>query len=82
VARHRPKAAQLEREFGVAPVVRAYELGHDRSVVLGRFDRLTSELGLDRERARLWSFAQILAWAFEGTEVLPHHLETACRGDP
>lgn len=72
-----PKPLRGEREFGVAPVVRAYELGHSRELVLGRLDRLTSNLGLDRERARLWSFTQTLAWAFEGTDLLPHHLETA-----
>ena len=30
--------------------------------VLYRFDRLTSELGLDRERARGWTIAQTVAW--------------------
>lgn len=72
-----PKPLRGEREFGVAPIVRSYELGHDETKVIGRLDRLTSELGLDRERARLWSFAQTLAWAFEGTQVLPRHVETA-----
>lgn len=72
-----PKPLRGEREFGVAPIVRAYELGHDRDLVVGRLDRLTSELDLDREKARLWSFAQTLAWAFEGTQVLSDHLETA-----
>lgn len=72
-----PKPLRGEREFGVAPIVRSFELGHDETKVIGRLDRLTSELGLDRERARLWSFAQTLAWAFEGTQVLPRHVETA-----
>ena len=72
-----PKPLRGEREFSVAPIVRAYELGHSRDLVLGRLDRLTSELGLDRERARLWAFTQTLAWAFEASEVLPRHLETA-----
>ena len=72
-----PKPLRGEREFGVAPIVRAYELGHDKKSVIGRLDLLTSELGLDRERARLWSFAQTLAWSFEGTKVLIRHLETA-----
>lgn len=72
-----PKPLVGEREFSVAPIVRSYELGHSRTAVWGRLDRLTAELGLDRERARLWAFAQTLAWAFEGTAVLPLHVETA-----
>ncbi|HUG07977.1 MAG TPA: aminoglycoside phosphotransferase family protein [Acidimicrobiia bacterium] len=72
-----PKPVVGEREFAVAPVVRSYEFGHSRGAVWRRLDRLSSELGLDRERARLWSFAQTLAWAFEGTSVLPRHVETA-----
>lgn len=72
-----PKPVVGEREFAVAPIVRSHELGHSREAVQGRLDRLSSELGLDRERARLWSFAQTLAWAFEGSSVLPRHVETA-----
>lgn len=72
-----PKPLRGEREFGVAPIVRSDELGHEKKLVIGRLDLLTSELGLDRERARLWSFAQTLAWSFEGTQVLTRHLETA-----
>lgn len=72
-----PKPVVGEREFAVAPIVRSYEFGHSREAVLTRLDLLTSELGLDRERARLWSFAQTLAWAFEDSSVLPRHVETA-----
>lgn len=72
-----PKPLAGEREFGVAPVVRSYELGHGRGPVLRRLDRLTAELGLDGERARRWAFAQTLAWAFDGDRVLPRHVETA-----
>lgn len=72
-----PKPLVGEREFTVAPVVRAYELGHSPALVERRLDRLTSELGLDRERARGWTIAQTLAWAFEGDRVLPAHVETA-----
>jgi streptomycin 6-kinase len=72
-----PKPLTGEREFSVAPIVRAYELGHDRDLAVGRLDRLTSELSLDRDRARRWALAQTLAWAFEGDEVLPRHVETA-----
>ena len=72
-----PKPLRGEREFGIASIVRAYELGHEKKVVIGRLDLMTSELSIDRERARLWSFAQTLAWSFEGTQVLTRHVETA-----
>jgi streptomycin 6-kinase len=72
-----PKPLAGEREFGVAPILRAYELGHSRQQVIGRLHRLSGELGLDRERSRGWAFAQMLAWAFQGDEVLPRHVETA-----
>ena len=57
-----PKPLAGEREFSVAPLVRGYELGHSRRATLYRFDRLTSELGLDRERARGWAVGQAIAW--------------------
>jgi len=57
-----PKPLVGEREFSAAPVVRAPELGHSRAEVLARFDRVTGELGLDRERARGWTIAQSIAW--------------------
>jgi streptomycin 6-kinase len=56
--------------------VRSFELGHSRRDVLARFDRLTGELGLDRERARGWTIGQTLAWAFDG-DYSRRHLETA-----
>ena len=37
---------------------------------------LTAELGLDRERARGWTIAQTIAWAFDG-DVRQTHVETA-----
>ena len=58
-----PKPLAGEREFAVAPIVRSWELGESKSDVLYRFDRLTSELGLDRERARGWTIAQTVAWS-------------------
>ena len=72
-----PKPLLAEREFSLAPIIRAYEFGHDRSLVIHRLDRLTTALGLDRERTRLWTFVQTLAWAFDGAGVLPLHVETA-----
>ena len=58
-----PKPLSGEREFAVAPIVRGAELVHTKRDVLYRFDRLTAELGLDRERARGWTIAQTVAWA-------------------
>lgn len=71
-----PKPLAGEREFGVASIVRGSELGHSRAAVLHRLDRLTAELGLDRERARLWSVAHTVAWGFDD-EPLPGHIEAA-----
>jgi streptomycin 6-kinase len=71
-----PKPLAGEREFAVAPIVRAFELGHERSLVLRRLDRLSSELGLEWDRARLWSLAQTVVWSF-GSDYFEQHLETA-----
>jgi streptomycin 6-kinase len=70
-----PKPLLGEREFALAPIVRAFELGHSRRAVLHRLDRLSSELGLDRERARGWTIAQTLAWAYD-SEWHERHVET------
>jgi streptomycin 6-kinase len=71
-----PKPLVGEREFGLAPIIRSFEFGHDRRTVLERLDVLTTALGLDRERARLWCVAQTVAWSI-GSDYLPHHIETA-----
>jgi streptomycin 6-kinase len=70
-----PKPLAAEREFAVAPIVRSGELGHSKRDVLSRLDRLCSELGLDRERARGWTIVQTMAWlegegAAKRTEVV------------
>jgi streptomycin 6-kinase len=70
-----PKPLLGEREFAVAPIVRSSELGHSKRHVLHRLDRLTSELGLDRERARGWTIGQTMAWALDST-YMPTHIET------
>ena len=70
-----PKPLVGEREFSVAPMLRDWMLGHTRREVLERLDRLTSELGLDRERARGWTIGQTMAWAFE-EGYHPRHIET------
>ena len=71
-----PKPLVGEREFAVAPIVRSFELGHSRRDVLYRLDRLTSELGLDRERARGWTIGQTIAWSV-GSDYHQTHVETA-----
>jgi streptomycin 6-kinase len=57
-----PKPLAAEREFAVAPIVRSPELGHSKRETLYRLDRLCSELGLDRDRARDWTIVQTAAW--------------------
>jgi streptomycin 6-kinase len=71
-----PKPLVGEREFGLAPIIRSFELGHSEQEVVARLDRLTSALGLDRERARGWAIGQTIAWSF-GSAFHPTHLETA-----
>src|SRR5262249_25029191 len=72
-----PKPLIGERELGLAPIIRAPELGHDRESVLYRLNTLTRLLDLDRERARIWTIVQTLAWAFENDTVLPQHIDVA-----
>jgi streptomycin 6-kinase len=67
-----PKPLAGEREFAVAPIVRSTELGHSRREVLHRLNRLTSELGLDRDRARGWTIGQTIAWAMDGDPPEEH----------
>jgi streptomycin 6-kinase len=71
-----PKPLIGEREFAVAPIVRSFELGHSKREALYRLDRLTADLGLDRERARGWTIGQTMAWAFDN-DYDATHLETA-----
>jgi streptomycin 6-kinase len=42
-----------------------------------RLDRLSAELGVDRERARLWTLAQTVAWSFDADRVIPRQVEIA-----
>jgi streptomycin 6-kinase len=70
-----PKPLAAEREFALAPVVRSFELGHSRREALRRLDRLSAELGLDRERARGWTIAQTVAWS-GGSDYIEMHMET------
>jgi len=70
-----PKPLAGEREFSVAPIVRSFELGHSKRDALYRLDRLTSELGLDRDRALGWTVAQTVAWS-GGRDYWEPHVET------
>jgi streptomycin 6-kinase len=72
-----PKPLAGEREFAIAPIVRGKELGHDARSLRRRLDRLTAELGLDRERARRWALAQAIAWSGLSSDVHPGHLDVA-----
>jgi streptomycin 6-kinase len=72
-----PKPLVGERAFAVAPMVRSSELGHSRKAVLRRFDRLTAEVGVDRDRARGWTIGQTVAWALGDGQVHGRQLETA-----
>lgn len=70
-----PKPLVGEREFATAPIIRSFELGHSQSQVMHRLDRLSDELGLDRERCRGWAVAQAVAWSFDG-EFAEQHIQT------
>jgi streptomycin 6-kinase len=69
-----PKPLAAEREFAIVPIVRSPELGHSKRGVLYRLDRLCSELGLDRERARGWVIVQTVAWS-GGRDYVDEHMQ-------
>ena len=71
-----PKPLVGEREFGLAPIVRSFEFGAGRREVRHRLDRLSSELGLNRERARMWCLAQTVAWSIS-SDYMSRHIDTA-----
>ena len=71
-----PKPLAGEREFALAPIIRSFEFGHSRRDVVRRLDRLSAELGLDRDRARRWAIAQTVAWSFD-SDYADRHYETA-----
>jgi streptomycin 6-kinase len=71
-----PKPVLGEREFAIAPIVRAFELEQSARAVTARLDRLSGALGLDRDRARLWALGQTIAWSLD-SEYHPDHVEIA-----
>jgi streptomycin 6-kinase len=70
-----PKPLAAERELSVAPIVRSFEFGHSKRQALYRLDKVTSELGLDRDRALGWTIAQTVAWS-GGSDYIDTHMET------
>jgi streptomycin 6-kinase len=72
-----PKPLIGEREFGVVPIVRGRELGAGEEALRSRFERLTADLSLDRERVRGWGLAQTLAWSIDEQEVIDDQVEIA-----
>ncbi|MEH1012904.1 aminoglycoside phosphotransferase family protein [Micromonospora sp. CPCC 206060] len=70
-----PKPLVGEREFSVVPAVRGTELGHSAVAVRYRLDRLSAELGLDRERVRGWTVCQTASWCFGTGTVFPPHVD-------
>ena len=70
-----PKPVAAERELGVAPIVRSFELGHSKRQVLYRLDRLCSDLELERERALGWTVAHTVAWS-GGSDYIETDIET------
>ncbi|MGC5320698.1 aminoglycoside phosphotransferase family protein [Micromonospora arida] len=70
-----PKPLTGERAFSVVPMVRGPELGHSPAAVRHRLDRLSAELGLDRERVRGWTIGHTLAWSLADDTVFPEKIE-------
>ncbi len=65
-----PKPLAGEREFDLASLIRDRRFAFDPQVVRRRLDVLSRELGLDRERARLWAIAHARAWCRDDPEML------------
>ncbi|SBT50610.1 aminoglycoside phosphotransferase family protein [Micromonospora narathiwatensis] len=70
-----PKPLAGEREFAPVPMVRGAELGHSPEAVRYRLDRLSAELGLDRERVRGWTIVHTTAWSIAGDQVFAGNVE-------
>ncbi len=72
-----PKPLAGEREFGITALVRGDELGRGPAHVRHRLDRLSGELGLDRDRVRGWTVGQTLAWSHDEEGFDPAQVEQA-----
>ncbi|MEE4013202.1 aminoglycoside phosphotransferase family protein [Roseibium sp. FZY0029] len=67
-----PKPLVGDPAFALSPIVRSFEFGHSKTEARYRLDRLSEELELDRERARLWTIGQTMAWAFSSSYAERH----------
>ncbi len=76
-----PKPLAGEREFDAASLLRdrRWELGRPGADtrIRRRLDLLAAELGLDRERMRLWGIAHALAWGISATKLEADMIECA-----
>ena len=77
-----PKPLVGEREFDLASLLRDRRgaLARDpgaAATVRRRLDRLSADLGVDRERARGWGIVHALAWGLEDDRVFPGHVACA-----
>ena len=77
-----PKPVAAEREFTPVAMLRdrmSGVLARPRPLerVRRRLDRLSSELGLDRERVRGWAVAHTVAWGFHHGGFFRSHAEIA-----
>jgi streptomycin 6-kinase len=70
-----PKPLVGDPAFALSPIVRSFEFGHSKTAARRRLDRLSEELELDRERARLWTIGQTMARAF-GSSYSDRHFDT------
>jgi streptomycin 6-kinase len=71
-----PKPIVADREFSLVSYVRDRRPVTEE-VVRRRLDRLSAELGLDRERLRRWSVAHAVWWGFDDAHIWPENLEAA-----
>lgn len=76
-----PKPLVGEREFDAASLLRdrRWELARPGAAerIRRRLDFLSAEIGLDRERMRLWGIAHALAWGISATKLEADMIECA-----
>jgi len=77
-----PKPLVGERAFDVASLLRDRRDDLDRALdaaarVRRRLDRLSAELGLDRERMRAWGVVHAVAWGVSEWCLHPEHVTCA-----
>ena len=77
-----PKPLAAEREFTPVAMIRDRKEEvlagpHPLRRLRRRLDRLSSDLGLDRERVRGWTVAHTIAWGFDPDAFHAAHAELA-----